>query len=138
MKIIHAEAFCGWGGQDIRILEKASGLAKRGHTVHLLCPPESRIFLEAARFGLETTPLPIAKKNSVGVLALRKWFEKNRPDVINTHSSTDTWLAALPFTSLQKAPPIVRTRQLSTQINDNFTTRWLYTRATKHIVTTGN
>ncbi|MDA0190295.1 MAG: hypothetical protein OSW77_08200, partial [Proteobacteria bacterium] len=44
MKIVHTEASCGWGGQEIRILEEARGLAARGHDVQLLCPPEARIF----------------------------------------------------------------------------------------------
>lgn len=137
MKIVHTEASCGWGGQEIRILEEARGLAGRGHIVHLLCPPEARIFDEAPRFGVSVSPLPIGRKKLAGVVALRRWLADNTPDVINTHSSTDSWLAALACTMLSKAPPIVRTRHISAPVPDNAATRWLYTRATKHIVTTG-
>ncbi len=137
MKIVHTEASCGWGGQEIRILEEASGLIARGHEVHLLCPPEARIFEEAPRFGIAATPLPIARKNPIGVLALRRWLAQQRTDVLNTHSSTDSWLVALACATLRSAPPIIRTRHISTPVPDNATTRWLYTRATRHIVTTG-
>lgn len=137
MKIVHTEASCGWGGQEIRILEEARGLAARGHDVQLLCPPEARIFAEAPRFGVRATALPIARKKPAGVLALRRWLARHRPDVINTHSSTDSWLAALACTLLRDAPPLVRTRHISTAVPNNATTRWLYTRATRHIVTTG-
>lgn len=46
MNILHTEASCGWGGQEIRILEEARGLIERGHEVRVVCPPESRIFEE--------------------------------------------------------------------------------------------
>lgn len=137
MKIVHSEASCGWGGQEIRILDEARGLAARGHEVHLLCPREARIFEEAPRFGVAVTALPIARKKPAGVLALRRWLAQHRPDVINTHSSTDTWLAALACALLREPPPLVRTRHISAPVPDNATTRWLYTRATRHIVTTG-
>jgi glycosyltransferase involved in cell wall biosynthesis len=39
--------------------------------------------------------------------------------------------------TLPDAPPIVRTRHVSTTIRNRPTTRWLYLRATAHIVTTG-
>jgi len=34
-------------------------------------------------------------------------------------------------------PPVVRTRHVSTPVNNSLTTRWLYTRATAHLVVTG-
>jgi glycosyltransferase involved in cell wall biosynthesis len=137
VKIVHTESSCGWGGQEIRILEEARGLAERGHHVHLLCPPEARIFEEAPRFGVKVTPLPIARKHPYGVISLRNWLKEHKHDVINTHSSTDTWLTALACTTLRNAPPIVRTRHISAPVPSNAATNWLYTRATKHIVTTG-
>lgn len=137
MKIVHTEASCGWGGQEIRILEEARGLIGRGHEVHLLCPREARIFAEAPRFGVPVTALPIGRKKLTGVFALRCWLVAHRPDVINTHSSTDAWLSALACTLISDAPPIVRTRHISAPVPDNFTTRWLYSRATRHIATTG-
>lgn len=137
MKIVHTEASCGWGGQEIRILEEARGLAARGHEVSLLCPREARIFSEAARFGVTATALPITRKKPAGVFALRRYLAEHRPDVVNTHSSTDSWLAALACASLAQPPAIVRTRHISAPVPNNFTTRWLYTTATQHIATTG-
>lgn len=37
MNIVHTEASCGWGGQEIR-LEESRGLIERGHAVWVLCP----------------------------------------------------------------------------------------------------
>jgi glycosyltransferase involved in cell wall biosynthesis len=137
MNILHTEASCGWGGQEIRILEEARGLIARGHQVTLVCPPQARIHDEAARYGVPVRALPIGRKNLRGLFALRRYLKSTRPDVINTHSSTDAWLAALACATLHRAPPIVRTRHISAPVPGNATTRWLYTRATTHIVTTG-
>jgi glycosyltransferase involved in cell wall biosynthesis len=137
MKILHTEASCGWGGQEIRILEEAKGLIARGHEVSLACPREARIFFEAGRYGVPAVALPIARKNLRSLFALRRHIARSRPDVINTHSSTDTWMTALARLFLSAPPPLVRTRHISAPIPRNAASRWLYTRATTHIVTTG-
>ena len=131
MKIVHTESSLGWGGQELRILAESKGLAKRGHDITLLCPLEARIYGEAPGWGLRTVAMPIATKRLDGVLALRRWLRANPPEVVSTHSSTDSWLVAL-GTRL----PIVRTRHISAPVSRNFLTRWLYGRA-RRIVTTG-
>lgn len=137
MKILHTEASCGWGGQEIRILEEARGLIQRGHEVSLACPSEARIREEADRYGVPAVSLPIGRKNLGGLMVMRQHIAQTRPDVINTHSSTDSWLAAIACTTLVGAPPIVRTRHISSPIPSNASSRWLYQRATSVIVTTG-
>lgn len=137
MKILHTESSCGWGGQEIRILEEARGMIERGHEVSVLCPLQARIFAEASRRGVPAIALPIARKNLWNLLALRRWLRDHPVDVVNTHSSTDTWLAALACASLRHAPPLIRTRHISADVPDNAASRWLYTRAVRHVVTTG-
>lgn len=137
MRILHTEASCGWGGQEIRILDEAQGMAARGHEVAIAAPREAKIYAAALKRGLNAIALPIATKNIRGMLALRRRLKAHPVDVVNTHSSTDSWLAALACATLGAAPSIVRTRHISAPIPDNFPTRWLYTRATRHIVTTG-
>jgi glycosyltransferase involved in cell wall biosynthesis len=137
MKIVHTEASCGWGGQEIRIIEESLGMVERGHEVTLLCPLEARIHQEAVKRGLPVQALPIARKNLRGLLALRRWLLRHQVDVLNTHSSTDTWLAALACQTLRHAPALVRTRHISAPVPRNLSTRWLYGKASRHIVTTG-
>jgi glycosyltransferase involved in cell wall biosynthesis len=137
MRIVHTESSCGWGGQELRILTEAQGLVARGHEITLLTPREARIHDAALARGLPVVALPIARKSPAGALALRRWLAAHPADVVNTHSSTDSWLAALACATLGRAPAIVRTRHISAPVPDNFATRWLYVRATRHIVTTG-
>ena len=137
LSIVHTESSLGWGGQELRILSESQGLARRGHEVRLVCPAEARIFSEAARFGVAVEPLPIARKNLGALRSLLAWFRANRCDVVSTHSSTDSWMAALALLVLGRPFPMVRTRHISAPVPRNLLSRWLYTRATSHIVTAG-
>ncbi|HEX3631786.1 MAG TPA: glycosyltransferase [Casimicrobiaceae bacterium] len=137
MRIVHTEASLGWGGQEIRILTEAAGMIARGHSIEIACPREARIFAEAPRFGVPATALAIGRKRPRGVFALRRFIAERKVDAINAHSSTDAWLAALAARSLSRPPPIVRTRHISAPVPHDALTRWLYTKATAEIVTTG-
>ena len=137
LRIVHTEASLGWGGQELRILAESQGLMRRGHDIRLICPPEARIYAEAPAWGLPVIAAPIGRKRPAGLLSMIKWFRRNRCDVISTHSSTDSWLAALAMLALGRPFPIVRTRHISAPVPTNLLTRWLYTRATSRIVTAG-
>jgi glycosyltransferase involved in cell wall biosynthesis len=139
LRVLHTEASTGWGGQELRILTEMEGMARRGHRVHLLAPANAQIVPAARSRGLGVDALPIEWKRPPGLFALRGWLARNGAqfDVINAHSSTDAWLCALARATLPRAPRIVRTRHLSTPVNRLPTTRWLYQRATAHIVVTG-
>jgi glycosyltransferase involved in cell wall biosynthesis len=140
MKILHTESSCGWGGQELRIIAEARGMISRGHQVWIAAPSESRLAAEAARRAIPVIRLPIARKNLRGFMALRRYLADRSADIVNSHSSTDTWLAALALATLgarSRAPRLVRTRHISAPIPRNALTRWLYARATAHVVTTG-
>lgn len=139
LRILHTEASLGWGGQEIRILTEARGLQDRGHRVALACPREARIHDEAIKRGIDTVALPIGRKRAAGLIALRAWLREHGEsfDVINTHSSTDAWLAVLACAGLANPPALVRTRHLSTDVDRSPLTRWLYVGGTRTVVTTG-
>jgi len=137
LKIVHTEASLGYGGQELRIINEARGLQARGHEVTLICPAEAQINALAATAGLPVVTLPIGLRRPAALLALRRWIREHAPDVINTHSSTDSWLVALATRGLQPRPAIVRTRHISAPVPHGYTSRWLYTRGCDHVVTTG-
>ena len=140
MRILHTESSLGWGGQELRILTEAAGLRRRGHDVLLGSPREAAIFNEAERFDIPVIALPIRRKSPVGAIALRRLLASERIDVVNSHSSTDSWLAALACRAFwlgkRRPPALVRTRHISARVPTDAATRWLYTRATAEIVTT--
>lgn len=136
MKVLHTEASCGWGGQEIRILEESRGLIERGHDIAVACPPHARMTQEATRYGVPVIPLPIEFKTLAGFVALRRHLAGGAYDVVNTHSSADSWLTALACATLPRPPAIVRTRHISAPVSGNFANRWLYRQA-RAVVTTG-
>jgi len=136
LAVLHTESSLGWGGQEIRVLTEARGVARHGHAVLLAAPTNSRILAEAPRYGVEAVALGIGGKSLGGLAALRGLLAQRRFDVVNTHSSTDSWLTALASASLESAPPIVRTRHISAPVPTNRASRWLYSRAAR-VVTTG-
>ncbi len=139
MRVLHTESSTGWGGQEIRILTEAQGMLARGHAVTLLTAPSAEIYGASRERGIPVVALPIEKKRPRALAAMVAWLARHRGefDIINTHSSTDAWLIALACTWLRDAPPMVRTRHVSTKVGTNRATRWLYQSATAHIVTTG-
>lgn len=139
LSILHTESSTGWGGQELRILTEMAGMQQRGHRVHLLTASGAEILPAAHARGLAAEGLPIEAKKLTGLRAMRRWLAGDGAtfDVINTHSSTDAWLVALARTTLSATPPVVRTRHVSTHVNRSAATTWLYTRATAHLVVTG-
>ncbi|WP_020559756.1 glycosyltransferase family 4 protein [Thiofilum flexile] len=139
MRILHTESSCGWGGQEIRILTEAQGFIERGHTIKLLCPVESTIYQAALERNIPVVAAPIGRKNLKNLWWLRQWLKTHIQsfDLINTHSSTDSWLVALAQQLLIEKRPIVRTRHVSSPISLNRPTHWLYQSAARHIVVTG-
>jgi len=109
--------------------------------VTLYAAPGSRIAAEAPRFGVPVAVLPIGGKRPAGVRSLVAALRRHPVDVVNAHSSTDAWLAALACAWLARtrraAPVLVRTRHVSIPVPRDYATRWLYRTATERVVTTG-
>jgi glycosyltransferase involved in cell wall biosynthesis len=105
--------------------------------VTLLCPAQARIFAESRNWNVPAIALPIDRKRLRGVQALRAWLAANPPDIVNTHSSTDSWLAALALFSLGRPARVVRTRHISAPVPRGPLSRWLYMRSADRVVTTG-
>ena len=136
--IAQTESSNGWGGQEIRILTEAAGMQARGHRVIVHGAHDSRIVAEAPRFGVTAVALPIGRKRPAGVAAMRSALRAAPYDIVNSHSSTDTWLTAIALRLTRGARPVlVRTRHVSVPVPNDAATRWLYRKATARVVTTG-
>lgn len=137
LHIVHTEASQGWGGQEIRILAEASGMLARGHKITLLSPKTATIYEAARERGIHVVAMPFEKKSLANVRATHSWLSQHRPDVINTHSSIDSWLVGLAQVFRSPKIPVLRTRHISAPVSNNITSRWLYLQSASHIVTTG-
>lgn len=137
MKILHTESVNGWGGQGIRVLNESLGMIERGHEVVIACPQDSALFENAQKRGVPAVALPIRRKSFSGLFSMYKYLSSHHFDVINTHSSTDSWLVAVSLIFCRNKPKVVRTRHISTSVKNNKSTLWLYNQGCNFIVTAG-
>lgn len=135
MKIIHLEASPGWGGQEMRSLNEAIGMRKRGHDVCFAVMNDGGLIENAKKEGFKVYPLSFFKKHWIkAFLQLRKIFRENEIDLVNTHSSLDAWIGGMVARSMNV--PIIRTRHLSTPIRPGCNSRLLYGKLADYVVTT--
>ncbi len=134
--ILHTVASIGWGGQEIRIVREMLGMRARGYRVLLAAPPQALICGRAAEAGLETLHSPMDRRRFLGCVAdLRRIIRQYNVDLVNTHSSADSWMGSI--AGRLEGIAVLRTRHISSSVNGNPLTRWLYGHLCDEVVTTG-
>jgi len=134
--ILHTESSLGWGGQEHRIIAEAKAMRERGHRLLLACDPRGELHPRGVGEGFRVFPLEFGGVRNYRVwLTLRRLLRQEGVDILNTHSSLDSWVGLLAWRSLSQRPRIVRTRHLSTRVASNWPTRWLY-RTPAAVITT--
>jgi len=135
MRILHLEASPGWGGQEIRILRESIGMRERGHSVVLAVMRGAELGKRAKSAGFEVYELNFHRSGwLVTFFRLCRIIKNHRIDLINTHSSLDSWIGGLAARWMGKK--IVRTRHLSTPIKAGWNSRMLYGNLADFVVTT--
>jgi glycosyltransferase involved in cell wall biosynthesis len=135
--IIHTEASDGWGGQEMRVYKELFYMRGRGYRTALIAPKHSEIFKKASRDGFDCWGVKFSKFSRVGeFFYLWRKFLKEKPLMVGTHSSGDSWTALL-AAKLAGVPVKLRYRHISTPIKNNFINRFIYKQADA-IVTTGD
>lgn len=133
--ILHTEASRGWGGQEMRILSEARGMHQRGYEPMLAAPFGSRLMQEFRNLGFKTFPMEFTFKGALKVLFhLRNIVRKEHVQLINTHSSKDSWIAGI--LGKWMGCPVLRTRHLSTRIRPGINSKILYNTLADRVVTT--
>lgn len=135
MKILHLEASKGWGGQEIRILKEAQGMREKGHQIFFAVAKGGSLVEKARKERF--TVYEIDFRRSRWILSfwqLLSIMKKHQVDLINTHSSLDSWLGGM--AARWAGRPIVRTRHLSTPIKKGYNSRILYGKLADYVVTT--
>jgi len=135
MKILHLEASPGWGGQEIRILREAEGMRDRGHEVFFCVMKGGKLIDAACKAGFTVYPLNFNKAGWLySLFRLISIIRKHEIEVVNTHSSLDSWIGGIAGRIAKRA--IVRTRHLSTPIKKGLNGKFLYGVLADFVVTT--
>ncbi|MBI5682753.1 MAG: glycosyltransferase family 4 protein [Deltaproteobacteria bacterium] len=135
--ILHTESSTGWGGQEIRILQESIGMIKKGYRVIIAAPEQSNIFKRANDINIQVFPIQFQKKNPMSFIKILSLVNNEDVDIVNTHSSSDSWVATIAAKLSKVKPKIIRTRHLSTPISRFYFSRLIYNQLPDTIITTG-
>ena len=127
MRVLHTESSLGWGGQEIRTINDARFLVKKNHSVLIAAPSTSQLAEHLKNENL--VPLadcPIEKKSILGVLSLIKLLKGYEPDIVCTHSSSDSWIFFIARAFVKKKAKWIRYRHISAVPSQNWLSRRLY------------
>ncbi|WP_256985950.1 glycosyltransferase family 4 protein [Bordetella genomosp. 1] len=126
LRIVHAEAAIGFGGQEQRILKEMTAMRERGHHVELICQPHAKLVERAGAAGFKVHTVQMGGLLNLlrGLPKVRRILREGRFDVLNTHSRIDTLLAGIAARTMG-FPLVVRTRHLSNRVNSMFAYTWV-------------
>lgn len=136
LTILHTESSKGWGGQEIRILQEALGMRDRGYRVLIATEKDSTLFKRALQKGIEVFNIYFSKYKPYSFMRVKDLIENERVDILNTHSSKDSWIASIAAKMSKNKPKIIRTRHLSTPISKSYMSKIIYDLIPDAIITT--
>lgn len=118
LRIIHAEAATGFGGQEHRIFKEMRAMRDKGHHLEAICQPDAMLVprLRDEGFTVHDVPMAGAANFYKGIYRMRRILKNGKYDVLNTHSRRDTLIAGVAG-RLAGTPLIVRTRHLARKPN---------------------
>ena len=118
LRIIHAEAATGFGGQEHRIFKEMRAMRDHGHHLEAICQPGAMMSPRLREEGFTVHDVPMAGTANFykGILKIRRILKSGEYDVLNTHSRRDTLIAGVAG-RLAGIPLIVRTRHLARKPN---------------------
>ncbi|MFN4328976.1 MAG: glycosyltransferase [Limnobacter sp.] len=115
--IFFAESSRNLGGQELQLLQQATGLRAKGFEPRVLCRPDSRIAQEARKLGLAVEHLGFRNAlHPPSVVKLTQLLRKHRPVAVVCHSGHDSNLCALTVHALARLnllnprPSLIRMR----------------------------
>lgn len=135
LNILHLESSFGWGGQEIRILTESLSMRDLGYKVFFCIEKNGVLHKKALKNGFKSYEIRFKKFFwFFSFFKLLYIMKKYKIDIVNTHSSSDSWLGGV-LAKLLKIK-VVRTRHLSTTIRKGLNSRILYGFLADFVVTT--
>ncbi len=116
--VLHTEAAKRWGGQERRTFVEAGEFnKKRGYRVILAVQPGSALGKHAEEAGIEVREIKMSNRDiPVALFRLFSLMRKEKVDIVNTHSSSDSWIASF-AARLAGRPILLRTRHVTIPIS---------------------
>ena len=119
LTILHTESAKRWGGQERRTFAEAREFKKRGHRVILAVQPGSALGKHAKEVGIEVREIKMGNRDILkAFFRLFSLMRRERVDIVNTHSSKDSWIASF-AARLALRPILLRTRHVTIPISNH-------------------
>jgi glycosyltransferase involved in cell wall biosynthesis len=116
LTILHTEWSTGWAGQEMRIINEARGVAAHGHRVVIVACPDAKILPCARAARLVTHEVRMRHGFDLrAIRQLRAIIRSEHADILNTHSSVDSWVGG--FAAKLSGVKLVRTRHVSRPVS---------------------
>lgn len=120
----------------MRTWTEVSELAARGYRPQVVCPPGALLGDEVWRLGCPVARIPMrGPLDPVAVVRIARHLRAVGADLVNTHSSVDSWVGSL--AARLTGVPVLRTRHLAGAVPRNPLSTLVYRRLCDRIVTTG-
>jgi glycosyltransferase involved in cell wall biosynthesis len=133
LRIAHVDAEREFSGGEVQVFLLIAGLAARGHTNLLFCPPDSRAAEQAVRRGVAVETVPMrGDLDLAAAWRLARRLRAARADVVHLHTGRAAWLGGL-AAWLAGVPAIV-TRRMDRPVQPGWRTRLIYERWTRRAV----
>lgn len=113
----------------------AEGMRNRGHTIVMAVMKGGALIDQARKAGFTVYEVNFRRTGWIFCLFRLLWIiAHHRIELINTHSSLDSWIGGIAARLARKS--IVRTRHLSAAIKPGFNSRFVYGKLADFVVTT--
>jgi glycosyltransferase involved in cell wall biosynthesis len=141
LRVLHLMSCRGWSSDAYGAGRLARELADRGHRVTFVARAgtEATVLGRLRDLGIaELRTLPFSGRRApagIGrdVAAVRRWLDEH--DVVHVHRGKEHWLAAIAGRLGGHRVPLVRSRHIVAPVRPHALNRWLYRRATSHVIT---
>ena len=137
-KILHTTCHTGWGGLEKRIFNESAWMRDNGHTVVIVAPKNTPLFLNAKSAGFKVYGVNFKPFGLLGDYGfLKRIFKNEKPDVVNTHGNTDAKIAL--YAAKKKQVPLrILSRHISAHVSNSWYNRLLYKRFCHYVFTTAD
>lgn len=141
LRILYVMSCRGWSSDAYRAGRMAQELEARGHKVTFVARAgtEQKVLSRLRAMGIQdlrAVPL-LGRSSPIGtiydLLAIRRWLEGY--DILHVHRGREHWLGALVNHLARHRVPLIRTRHILMPVRTHTLNRWLYGRATDHVIT---
>lgn len=134
MNILFISSIQMWGGGEVFLMDIMNGLRSKGHTVSLLCRPNTELAENATKLGFDVTTIRIAGDFDPFVIwNASRIMKRKKIDLICTNMDKDLRFGGLAAT-LAGVKAIIPSREIDYPLKNTLRYKFFYNNIATHII----